>query len=144
MRNCKIIIMFIVCLTIISSFSHVNVYAHTLEEVKPYYVVIFNTNETFDINNLGVASMTASLVPKKTKEINGVKVTFVIENSKGERIFNKTCKATWNSLFKEYNVENNYQLQNKGTYRFRATYKCYNGSVLVETITTDYILDVYK
>ncbi len=143
MKRRKRVFVLLICLAIMTSFSCINASAHITDIAQPYYVVTFNTSETFSINSSGVASMTAALVPKNTSKVDSVKVTFTIKNSDGTNIYSKTFTAPWNSLFSEYSIAKSYQLPGRDIYRCNTTYKCYKNNTLVETITTDYIVDSY-
>lgn len=138
----KLIIVWM-CLTLLVSSNCICANAQTDENIQPYFIVTQNTSETFSINSSGVASMTAALSPKDASKVDTVKVTFKIKNSNGVSVYNKTYTASWSSLFGEYNLYKTYQLSGRDAYMFNVVYKCYKNNTLIETITTDYIVDSY-
>ena len=139
MKNILRIATLIVCIVVITSFNFIGVEASVKQNIEPCYIVTQNTSETFNINSSGLASMTA--VDKN--QVDEVKVTLNIKKTNGTNVYSKSYMASWSGLFSEYNLTKTYQLSNRGDYRFNVVYKCYKNNILVETITTDYIIDSY-
>lgn len=109
----------------------------------PHYLATKTTSEVFSIDSTGNADMTATLNPLRDNMIDQVKVTLKINKTGGGNIYSKTFTVPWNNLFSEYSISKTYRLKNKGSYYFNVVYKCYKNNNIVETITSDYILDSY-
>ncbi len=142
-RHNRVILVSCICLMAVLLFNCVGVYAGVADEIQPRYVATQSTIENFSINSSGESSMTTILVPMDKSKIDKVKVTLNIKNSSGNSVYSNTYDATWSNLVSGYRLVKTYKLSSKGTYRFNAVYKCYKNNSLVETITTDYIVDSY-
>lgn len=144
MKRIKSILIVVICVIMTTSVCYAETKVVGNEIVSPYYLVTKKTVEVFSINSSGVASMTASLSPMSKDEVDKVKITLIIKKSNGTSVYSKTYDASWSNLHADYRLTKTYQLPSKGIYSFNAVYKCYKNNNLIETITTDYILDAYS
>lgn len=113
-------------------------------EISPYYVGTQSHVQIFTISSSGLATMNVSLTPFNSTTIDAVKVTLVIKNSSGVKVYNKTHDMEWSSLYGSFKTVKDYQLSTKGVYEFQATYKCYKDGSLLETINSSSIVKSYS
>lgn len=110
---------------------------------SPYYVGTQSHVEIFKISSGGEATMNTSLEPFSLDTVDSVNVTLVIKNSYGTKVYNKSYDMPWSTAYGSFKLIKEHQLTQKGIYEFQATYKCYKGSTLVETIKSNSILKSY-
>lgn len=139
----KKVLIFCICIIVATSCGYAETIYGDAGSIAPYYVTTRSTSEVFIINSTGNASMTATLKPLNNNMIDQVKMTLCIKKIGGNVVYNKTFNGIWSNLFSEYNLTKTYQLPSRGTYTFNVIYKCYRNNTLVETITTDYVMDSY-
>ena len=136
----KVKIFVIVILAILIS---VNICFADTTDISTNYVGTNSHSELFSINNNGLSTMNVALLPLSSSSIDEVKVTLVIKNASGTKVYNRSYNMPWNNLYGRYKLIKEYQLSNKGVYSFQATYKCYKNESLLEIIKSRNILKSY-
>lgn len=139
----KITQMFLVILLILSFTASCFAATGSDDGISPNYIGTDYATTTFKINTSGIATMRGGLSPKNSTVIDKVTMQFVIKNSSGTSVYNKTYTATWDSLYAQYIAEKTYQLSSKGTYTLQVTYRCYKNGALIETIRSATISKTY-
>lgn len=112
-------------------------------QVNPMYVATQSHAEIFKISSKGLAKMDVALTPFSKTTLDKVNVTFVIKNSAGTSVYNKTYDVPWSSLYAKFTIMKEYQLSKSDIYEFQATYRCYKNNSLVETIKSSKLLKSY-
>lgn len=139
----RILQMFIIVVLVFSFTSSCFAAVPLDDSVSPCYIGTDFANTSFKISSGGTATMRGALAPKNSTVIDKVTVQFVVKNSSGTSIYNKTYTATWNDVYAQYIVQKTYPMPSKGTYIMQATYRCYKNNSLIETIQSDKITKTY-
>lgn len=128
----------IICIMVMvfSSFAlcFADVIGSNVEQVSPRFVATFMHRETLTISSKGYATMTAQLQPKSATSMDEVKVTMTLKKTDGTLIRKKTYDAVWSETAFQFQVSDNKQLSDKGSYYVDMTYKCYKNGTLLETL----------
>ena len=120
-------------------FTSVNVcYAATeVGAVEPRYVSVAYYNNTFVIDDSGLASFKLTISPNPQVMPDKVTATVKIVNAGTESsVYAKTLTLSYSDTNRKFTVTDSKQLTARGQYEMKVTYKCYSGSTLLETITT--------
>lgn len=122
----------------------VSVYAECNEGivVNPDYIGANSYMNNFSIDNTGRATMDGKLYPKSSNVMDKVSISFRLINSSSETVFNTTVTVL-NKTNGAYCAVRTFNVENRGIYKLKVTYKCYKNGVLLETISTPYISKQY-
>ena len=110
------------------------------EEAAMRYVGTLSHVEILSISSSGKATFSTQLTPKNDDAMDRVVVTIKVKHIDGTSAVNKTYTADWSETGYCYKVLDSKSVSKTGKYVMTATYKCYKGSTLIETIsgsTTD-------
>ncbi|MBR4860949.1 MAG: hypothetical protein IKU09_01950 [Firmicutes bacterium] len=103
---------------------------------SPRYVSVAYYNNTFDIQDSGMACYELTISPNPQILPDKVTATVKIVNADTERsVYTKTQTMSYSSITRKFTAADSKQLTARGEYEMSVTYKCYNGSTLLETIT---------
>ncbi len=112
--------------------------------IKPLYEEAESYSAKFDIDSNGVAEINGSLMPLESSATDKVCAVVKITNmTTGKVPYNKTITMTYFKELKRYKLNENYQLTTKGKHCLNLTYKCYDGSRLLESIQVPSKLKAY-
>lgn len=138
-----------IILTLALAFSNIAVaYAAevgTGEEIRPLYeeTAVFSAN--FDIDSAGTAEVSGTLKLLDTSSADKVCAVVKITNvTTGKVVYNKTITLEYSKTQKRYLLSESVKLSAKGTHRMNLTYKCYDGSKLLETVQATSVLKTYS
>ncbi len=113
-------------------------------EIMPSYVTAVSYIADLSIDKNGLATFTAALKPKPTAPIDSIKATVVItRKNNGEETHRQTYNLTYSNIRKRYDITKSCKLPAKGLYEMIVIFKCYDGSSLIETITSEKIMKSY-
>ena len=111
--------------------------------ISSQYIGADRISTIFDISSDGEATMHGILTPKNATVIDKVVITFVIKDSSGSTVYNKTHTATWNSVYNRYEVKKAFKLNKRGNYKLQTLYSCYKNNRLIEAISGDQVTRSY-
>lgn len=108
------------------------------ETIEPRYVSVNYCTTNFSIDENGMATYRVSATPKTTIAPNRVTATVKIEKvSDRTTVYNRTKTLAFSEVTRSFTGTDDYQLNQSGQYEMQVTFKCYNGSELLETISMD-------
>ena len=100
----------------------------------PRYVSINNYSTGFSINEDGLATYKVNALPKGGTAMDRVTATIKILNASGTAVYNQTKTLTYSAVSGLFSDSGTHQLSSRGQYRLQVTFKCYDGTTLLETI----------
>ena len=125
-----LVIFLLLSLLMTSAFSYAG-------EVMSYFIGIANHNEEFEISDIGVAEMTAIVVPKTSTVLDKVNITMeVIKTKNSSVVYSGSWDVSYNFNENRFMKRETYNVPSEGGYYMKVTYKCYKNNALIETITT--------
>ena len=106
--------------------------------VEPRYVSVNYCTANFGIDENGLATYRVSATPKTTIAPNKVNATVkIVKVIDGTTVYNQTKTLTFSGVTRSFTGTDSYQLNSKGQYEMMVTFKCYDGTTLLESITMD-------
>lgn len=113
--------------------------------VEPAYIGTAVHVEKFTVASGGLSTSVAYILPKSSTSYDKVTINIKIAKATtGTVYYDKTFTTYYDSVRGWFRVSKDYQLPSKGTYSMDATYKCYKGGTLIETITGVTRVDSYQ
>lgn len=100
------------------------------------YITTKGGRGAYAISSSGMATMEGYFPPRVLGIVDRVDVNFVVKNSQGKVVINKTVACTWSSKTREYIGKYKSQLPQSGIYTFDATFYCYRNGTFIETVET--------
>jgi len=141
MKKLKVLIIVLVLMLSAASVTYAAVVPQP--EIEPHYVGAAAVLQIFEIESDGTAAVKAVLIPKTESMVDRVTVTITVKNDMGVTVHNENYNARWSTTSKEYVVEDEFDLSNRGIYICTITYKPYLDNHLLETIVADPIMKAY-
>ncbi|MBE6030329.1 MAG: hypothetical protein E7225_01845 [Clostridiales bacterium] len=123
---------FVLSLILIMLLSTSMICAAEHEEVEPLYIGTTSAIINLNISN-GDATMTANLIPVSDSVFDRVNIT--IELYKGNTsVYKGSFNTYYDDIAGKFKKTVTEELDSKGSYYAKATFKCYKSGTLIETI----------
>ncbi|MDO4396284.1 MAG: hypothetical protein Q4E84_08230 [Clostridia bacterium] len=114
-------------------------------ENRPLYEETVSYYADFNIDSNGNAEIKGNLKLLGSSAADKVSAVVKITNTTtGKVVYNKTITMTYSKETKRYKLNEKCQLTSKGKYCLNITYKCYDGSRLLESIQVPAKLKSYS
>lgn len=106
--------------------------------MEPRYVSVNYCQASFSIDEDGLATYRISAAPKTTIAPDRVTATVkIVKVIGGRTVYNCTKTLSFSEVTRSFTGSDSYQLSTNGQYEMKVTFKCYDGTALLETITMD-------
>jgi len=112
-------------------------------DVSVNYITTKGGIGSYIISSSGMATMEAFFPPRVIGIVDKVDVNFVVKNSQGKVVLNKTVACKWSNEIKKYVGTYKAQLPQSDVYIFAATFYCYRNGIFIETVGTDTVRKGY-
>lgn len=103
--------------------------------VSPLYESVAYYSQSFTIDDEGIASYSLTVRPVNIDPPDKVTATVTIVGPDGGNVYKKTKTLSYSSVQKLFSCADSTNLNERGEYEMKVTFKCYKGSTLIETIT---------
>lgn len=103
----------------------------------PRFVSLTSYSTNFSIDGTGQATYAVSADPKDDSVLDKVTATIKITNASGSCVYNQTKTLTYSVVTGCFTGGGIYKLSSRGQYRMQVTFKCYDGTTLLESVSAD-------
>lgn len=108
------------------------------QNIDMYYIGTSSYSSSFSLVENNVAMAKTMLMPKSTTALDKVLITIKVTQIATDKvIYNQTKSTSYDRIFDRFEYSAQIKLPAKGRYQMTATFKCYKGEKLIETLKSD-------